>query len=313
MTNAAATTPAKPNATFFLNHKADRRTVAYMVIITALLVVNWLQPSYNWALSLVQCAMAIPVAVMAHNHNHLKTFRFKPLNVFMDYWLTCFYGFPVFAWIPTHNQNHHRLTNKPGDYTITYRYSEKNNLATLLSYPTISGWFQQIATRQWLSTMKAKKPRTYWYALSQWAVLIAWVGTALALDWKNALLYVVLPQQISLTVVLIFNYIQHVHADEQSEWNHSRNITGWGLNFYLLNNGLHTAHHVNPMTHWADLPAEHARIEHLIDPRLNEPSFWGYFVKAYILGPFSDRFATHSMRLDRMAREGQAPTSAQTT
>ena len=65
------------------------------------------------------------------------------LNIITDNILTVLYGFPVFAWIPTHNTNHHVHINKDPDYTKTYMISEKNNLLTLMIYPSISGAVQQ--------------------------------------------------------------------------------------------------------------------------------------------------------------------------
>ena len=56
---------------------------------------------YAWSLF-----MAVSVAVIAHNHNHVPIWRSRFLNTLTDYWLTLFYGFPAFGWIPTHNKNH---------------------------------------------------------------------------------------------------------------------------------------------------------------------------------------------------------------
>lgn len=66
------------------------------------------------------------------------------------------------------------------------------------------------------------------------------------IDWKKALLYIVAPQQFAL---LVLNYLQHVHANEESDWDHSRNFVGGLANFLLLNNGFHTVHHEWPGVH----------------------------------------------------------------
>jgi fatty acid desaturase len=136
--------------------------------------------------------------------------------------------------------------------------------------------------------------------------LVSWLVAAFLLDWRKALLYVVLPQQVSLNTVLVFNYIQHVHADEEDEWNHSRNITGWMMNFLMFNNGLHTVHHLKPGLHWSLVPAAHREIESKIDPVLKEPSFLWYFLRAYVLGLFIPAFRTDSMRLRRQRLEAAA-------
>jgi beta-carotene hydroxylase len=288
-----------------LNYKADIRTIVYMLITTALLPINWMLPQVNIPLLIVTCFFAVSVSVIAHNHNHVRTFKSPALNVLMDWWITAFYGFPVFAWVPTHNMNHHRFTNREGDYTITYRVSEKNNIFTLLSYPSISGAFQQIAIKKYVASLWKNNRKRFWLSMAQVAVLVAVYAIAFLLDWKKALLYVVLPHQVALFSVMIFNYVQHVHADEQSEWNHSRNIVGPGLNLMLFNNGFHTVHHLNPGMHWSEAPAEHARVQHLIDPTLNEQSFWGMIFKNYIFAPFVPRYRSVSMRLRRMGRESR--------
>src|SRR6185503_10072124 len=61
------------------------------------------------ALYLAYCS-----GVPAHNHNHCPTFRERWANAAYGCWLSIFYGVPIFAWIPTHNQNHHRYLNGEG-------------------------------------------------------------------------------------------------------------------------------------------------------------------------------------------------------
>jgi beta-carotene hydroxylase len=286
-----------------LRYRADLQTLAYMAITTALLVWQWMLPEFSLVLFLAAGFMAVTVTVIAHNHNHLRMWRSRTANVLTDYWLTLFYGFPAFAWVPTHNMNHHKFTNREGDYTITYRYSERNNLITLLTYPTISGYHQQKPIRAYLRDLWGKNRRRFWFSVSQYGVLALFIGGGLLLDWKKALLYIVVPQQIGLFVVLVFNYLQHVHADEESEFDHSRNFVGRTLNILLLNNGYHTAHHHSPGTHWSRMREAHEAIAHRIDPVLNEKSFWWMLARFFLLAPFVPRMRSRSLRLERMARQ----------
>ena len=138
------------------------------------------------------------------------------------------------------------------------------------------------------------------FCISQFAILAAFLATAFVIDWKKALLYVFIPQQFGIYTVLIFNYLQHVNADEESSINHSRNVVGPLMNLFLFNNGLHTAHHDNPGLHWSKVPAAHAQIVDQIDPRLNVSSFWGMLFQVYILGLFSKRARMPSLRLERI-------------
>jgi beta-carotene hydroxylase len=292
-----------------LRYRSDLQTVAYMITATALIVWQWSLPAFSLPLFLWANFMAVTITVIAHNHNHLRMWKSRTANSVTDYWLTLLYGFPAFAWIPTHNMNHHKFTNRDGDYTITYRHSERNNLVTLLTYPTISGYHQQKPIRAYLRDLWQKNRRRFWHCIAQYAALGLFVGAALLIDWKKALLYIVVPQQFGLFVVLVFNYLQHVHADEESEINHSRNFVGPVLNILLLNNGYHTAHHQSPGTHWSRMREAHAAIADRIDPQLNERSFWWMLLRVFILGPFVPRLRSRSMRLARI--EGQAQAQAQ--
>src|SRR5882672_1628807 len=180
-----------------LTYRADRRTLAYMTITTALIIVQWnlaaIQPIiYLWFLF-----MGVSVAIIAHNHNHLPIWKSRFLNILTDYWLTLFYGFPAFVWIPTHNKNHHFLNNKKGDYTITYRVSEKNNIFTLLSYPSISSYFQQKPIANYLRTLWRNNRPKFYLAASQYIVLGIYYAVAIfVLDWKKAFLFIVIPHQV---------------------------------------------------------------------------------------------------------------------
>lgn len=274
-----------------------------MIVTTALLIVNWNLPEFNVWLFLGSILMATSCFAMAHNHNHIPMWRIDFLNKLTDYWLTLFYGFPVYAWIPTHNMNHHQLNNREGDYTITWRLSERNNLLTMITFPFVSAVYQQKPTSDFLKHYwNVNKPKFFYY-ISQYVVWVLWIAGAFYLDSRKALLYVAIPMIVATQFVLIINYIQHVHTDEESQYNHSRNFTGL-YNKFLLNNGLHTAHHEQMGLHWSQLPEAHAKIAHRIDPQLNEVSLGWYVIRTYILGLFIPKFRSKSMRLERMALAG---------
>lgn len=252
-----------------------------------------------WLLYALQLLMAVSVAVMTHNHQHLSMWRSKFMNFLTDNWLTVFYGFPIFAWIPTHNINHHVQINKDEDYTKTYRYSEKNNLLTLLIYPSVSGYYQQPAIGTYLRTLWSENRKKFYSTGFQMLSLAVWIGVSLLVDWQKALIFVVIPGQVSVYTVHVFNYLQHVHADEESKFNSSRNFTGGLLNFILINNGFHTAHHIATGLHWSELPAKHRELLPKIDASLNENDFGWFMLRNYILGIFMPSFRTKSMRLER--------------
>jgi beta-carotene hydroxylase len=285
-----------------LKNNADIKSLIYILITTALFITQWMFIGVNSFIYTWYLFMSVAVSVMTHNHNHLPMWQSKTLNTFTDWWLTVFYGFPIFAWIPTHNKNHHRFNNREGDDSITYRVSERNNFLTLISYPTISGYYQQKAIFGYLKDLKANNKEKYLLCISQYAILFLWIAAAFLISWQKAFLFVIIPQQVSLFSVLIFNYVQHVHANEESAWDHSRNFIGF-LNFMLFNNGYHTIHHHKAGLHWSNVPKAHKEIENNIKPILLERSFWWYIVRSYFLAIFIPKFRTNSMRLERMREE----------
>jgi len=291
-----------------LKNKNDIRSVVFMIITTALFISLWtkgnVMPNWLFAIAYIWFLFfSVIVAVITHNHNHVAIWKNRFMNIFQENWLTVFYGFPIFAWIPTHNTNHHTHTNTEEDYTKTYRFTEKNNLFTVLTYPSISGYYQQGVVFSYYKKMYSTSRKKFWFHTLQIVSLVVWVAAFLFLDWKKAIVYVILPQQLSLFSVLLFNYLQHVHADEEHKYNNSRNFMGKFLNYFLLNNGIHLAHHMYPSQHWSDLPATHKSVEDKINPVLNEKSYWGYLFRVYIASIFIPSLRSKSLRLERIQNE----------
>jgi beta-carotene hydroxylase len=287
-----------------LRYRADWRSVAYIAATTALFCSLWLQ-GFHWLSYLAFLFFSVSVAVMTHNHMHINLWTWKPLNLLTDWWLTVFYGVPIFTWMPTHNMNHHRFTNKEGDSSVTYRHTEENHLVSLLSYPSVSGFHQMTqSVFPYMAKLRQNDRRQFFENWFQVVVLVVWTLAFLVLDWQRAILYVIIPQQVSAFTVFVFNYVQHVHTDEESAYNHSRNFMG--VNLFLFNNGYHTAHHERANVHWSELPAEHAKIAHLIDPALIERSFWWFIVRTYVLSAFVPKFRSFNMRAARMAAQETA-------
>lgn len=291
-----------------LKYKSDVKSVFYMLLIMLCFIALWNYGVKLWhesrtvsiTIYVIYLYLSIAVSVIIHNHTHLQMWQNKLLNKITDCWLTIFYGFPVFVWFPTHHKNHHVYVNKRNDVTRTYMSSEKNHLLTLLTYPTLSGGAQQLPIFSFVKTAYSKDPGKFRYYILQIIILITWILSFLILDWQKALILVVIPQQVSLNTVLIFNYLQHVHADEESTYNSSRNFTNTVSNFMLFNNGFHTIHHLRPALHWSTLPAEHDKIKHLILDELNQNTILGFIIKTYLIGLFHSGSRTKSLRLARI-------------
>ena len=62
--------------------------------------------------------------------------------------------------------------------------------------------------------------------------------------------------------ITMINFVQHDGCEVDPSHrgvNFARNFTGSWFNFFTLNNGYHTIHHLKPGLHWSVLPAHHAR------------------------------------------------------
>lgn len=278
-----------------LRFAADIRTLIWALILTPFTVaLQFARPELAPYVFWISCYFALTCGVIAHNHNHCPTFESKRANVWFGNWLSIFYGYPTFAWIPTHNLNHHKFVNRAGDATITWRFTNKHNVLVAATYFFVSSYYQAEPINAFIRKAKTSNPALYRRILGQYAL---WIGSHVALlslaialhGWKTGLfvwtLACLVPAVFALWTIMLFNYEQHVHTDPFSKHNHSRSWSGRAVNFFLFNNGLHAAHHENAGTHWSKLWEVHRELAPKIDPRLIEGSMWWYFFRQYALAP----------------------------
>lgn len=285
-----------------LRNWTDYRSVLWVAMAAALVPLQYAWPQTIPYVLPFSCYLAIACGTIAHNHNHHATFTGRRANNLFGHALTIFYGYPTMMWIPTHNLNHHRFVNRPGDATITWRYTNRHNLFVAATYFFVSSYFQKGPINRYIEKAKTGNRRLYGRIMFQYAFwatfFLGMLALSVALHYHQRMgLYVwffslALPAFCSVTVIMFFNYIQHVHTDGWSENDHSRNFTSRLFNFCFFNNGYHTAHHAQPGLHWSALPAAHAAMAHTIDPRLSESSLAWYLTRQYLLAPFFPRLGT---------------------
>lgn len=274
-----------------LRHAADIKTLAYLALIGVVLTTLWnygfdsdgqINIALCTSLLPLLCLLSIADAVICHNHNHSPIFRSRWANLAIGSVISLFYGFPSFAWIPTHNKNHHVFNNRPGDHSITTRPNRRVGLLGALLYPTVTSVTQTRLIAPFLRRCWQGNRPLFWRAMVEYGVFLAFMITLFVLDWRKALLFSVLPQQIALFFIQHFNYLQHIETDSYSGHGHSRNFTGSWLNFLLFNNGYHTIHHLKPGLHWSQTPSGHAKIATEIPTRLLVDNLGLYWLKRFI-------------------------------
>jgi beta-carotene hydroxylase len=230
--------------------------------------------------------------VLTHNHNHCPTFMGRRSNVAYGAWLSLFYGFPIFSWIPTHNQNHHRYTDGEGDETRTTRHTRKNTLFAALTYPIASARWQLPSVlgyaREAFTRHPARRRRILLEVLALAGGHAALFALAVGLHGLpvGSFVYLAtlgLPALLATYFMMFTNYMQHIDCDPNSKDDHSRNFTSPCWNWFVFENGLHTVHHEHPGVHWSRLRALHEARAHRIDPRLNVGSIFEYLVRQYLI------------------------------
>lgn len=271
----------------------DYRTLLWVTAMPVIAILQYRNPALLPYLCPLSFYLAMAAGTIAHNHNHYPTFANKKMSAAFAAIVSVFYGYPTFAWVPTHNLNHHKHVNKPGDATITWRHTTKHTALVAFTYFFVSTRYQSGPIGEYIKKAKRDNPRLFRTIVTQYVV---WLSAAalflsLAIAWNGVrqglwlfLWITVLPSFFGTWTMMFFNYLQHVHCDPWSKHNHSRNITGRVFNFLVFNNGFHTVHHENAGAHWTTLPAAHAKIAHEIDPSLNVWSFWRLVLGQYVFG-----------------------------
>lgn len=285
-------------------HAADYRTLFWVLLPPVFIALQYARPDWVPYLFWISAYLALACGVIAHNHNHCPTFSSKLMNEAFGNWISIFYGYPTFAWIPTHNLNHHKFVNRAGDATITWRYTNRHNALVAATYFFVSSYYQSDPIKAFIKKAREKNPKLHRRVMLQYGIWagahVALLSLAIGLHGVKTGLYVwglscLVPALFALWTIMLFNYEQHVHADPWSKHDHSRSFDGWWLNFLLFNNGYHTAHHENPGTHWSKLREVHESIAKEIDPRLIERNMWWYFFRQYALAPLFPKLGSQQV------------------
>jgi beta-carotene hydroxylase len=228
--------------------------------------------------------------VLSHNHNHCPTFRSRAMNAVYAGWLSAFYGFPIFAWVPTHNQNHHRYLNGKGDATRTGLVGT-DTFPHALIYGLRAGIWQTPFIGQYLASLALKRSRALIRPVVEVVVMLGTHAGFLSLllarlpvPYALACYVTTLggPALVGPFLLQLTNYWQHVGCEPTSPDGHSRNFVSPFFNYLFFNNGYHTVHHEHPGTHWSRYPALHAARQAKIPSDLLQRTpfefvYWRYF------------------------------------
>jgi len=266
-----------------LRFGADWRTLAFLALLYTLVVAQWLGWARHPGLWAATAVLAFIACIVKHNHVHCRTFRAARWNVAFDHVLGLATGHPTSAIITPHNVRHHAHNQTGLDWVRCSLARFRWNWLNLLTFAFVSVWTMRREKPSDLARWRRRRPGLYRRAIAERCVLYGVVLALGWLDWAATLAYLVGPWLAAQWALVTINLLQHQGCDPASEVDHSRNVTGGVINWFVLNNGFHTAHHLRPALHWSRLPAlHHLRVASRIRPGLTERSLlvavWRQFV-----------------------------------
>ncbi|HKY39533.1 MAG TPA: fatty acid desaturase [Polyangiaceae bacterium] len=269
----------------------DRRTLVWAGVLFPLgpALALWEPQLLPWLAPLLLYCSYLS-GVLSHNHNHCPVFVSRRLNLLYGAWLSFFYGFPSFAWIPSHNRNHHRFLNGHHDVSSTSRALRPDSVLAALTYPLVCSRYQLPLVieyaKQALSHRSAQAQRVMLEVL---ALLgghagLLWLALQLHGASRGALAYgfgAGLPALLGNYWMMLTNYLQHVDCDPSSASAHSRNFVNPFWNWFVFDNGYHSVHHEQPGLHWSRYRALHHASVGRLEPSLDQDFIIAYAMRRY--------------------------------
>jgi fatty acid desaturase len=273
-----------------LRHAADRRTLLFAALHFALIAgaVAWYARDPGWhvaavAIAVLACSGFIQL-IATHNAMHAPMWRQRRHNRIWQCVLSMGIGYPVSVFVPVHNLSHHIGLQTPRDILRTTEVRHRWNLANLVHHMAMGTVHLHLLHVAYLGAMRRSRPK--WFAqvcLEAVAVAAYLTAISLAIGPLAMLGIVFVSAVIGQWLLVGFGYVQHDGCDPESDYNHSRNFISPVFNWFILDNGFHTAHHNKPGVHWSRGKAAHAAdvVKHM-DPRLDERSLARYLWRTFV-------------------------------
>lgn len=270
-----------------LRYTADLRTLFFVSLYYATVVLSWIYWPEDWFLRIglitLNCVLSFICAIITHNTIHAPIFKKKGLNKLFQVILSFTYGHSVSAYVPGHNFSHHRYTQTTKDRIRTDKLRFKWNFLNQALFFFRHAPMIMADENKFARKMLKEKPRWFWQYVFEMSFVFGIKFGLLILDWQRALMILFIPHVYAAWGIVGTNFWQHDGCDENHKYNHSRNFTNPILNFLALNNGYHGAHHEKPNLHWSLLPAYHE--EHIaphLHPNLNQKWLITYLWKTCV-------------------------------
>lgn len=280
-------------------HVSDMRPITFMILWyislhMQLIYRNISIETYKWTilLHLLNSLHCFQGCVMTHNAMHVNVFDSTIFNRIYRILLSIWQGGPVSTYESGHNKKHHIYLETNRDPTrctkVQYDWDIVNILLFFVStVPEIVENDNKYIHKAYLES----NWKFLSYFLIEFITHICFTGTCTYVygTYKTLIVYT-LPTLGGKIMIITLNFLQHDGCDIKHKYNHSRNFTGYILNFLCCNNGFHTVHHNNPRLHWRYAKKEHSKIAHNINKELCYNNIVCYIIERMVSRKRTFRF-----------------------
>ena len=263
----------------------------------------------------VLAASAFVQLISTHNAMHSPLFHERRLNRAWQWVLSISIGYPVSIYVPVHNLSHHLGLQTPRDVLRTTEVRHRCNLLNLLHHIG-DGHCAPARVAHRLPCTRTQDATEMVRAGRLGGSSGGGVFTAIALvigPLAPMIALVLLPAVIGQWLMVGFGYVQHDGCDPESAYDHSRNFRSPIFNWFICDNGYHTAHHNRPGLHWSLARAAHvADVVPHMHPALDERSLGRYLWRTFMWPGRRVRYDGKAVELpaERTRRQLWTPASA---
>ncbi|MDA0789888.1 MAG: fatty acid desaturase [Proteobacteria bacterium] len=204
-----------------------------------------------------------------HHHQHIPTYRFKPLNRLLELSYAFHTGVTTHLWLLHHVLGHHH------HYLDQSRDESRWKRADGSTMGALEYTLDVAATAYYRGYQVGRKhPRLYRTHLICTLVTLLLLGILTWYQPVQALFVFILPMITGLLITAWATYDHHAGLDTADDFEASYNNLNPLFNLLTGNLGYHTAHHYKQGVHWSQLPELHEEIKDRIPQILFRESLW---------------------------------------
>lgn len=247
-------------------YSADRLPVFIILSLSLLDFFLYFTVESVWVLLAYWLLMIFPkgkICAFNHHHQHILTFKKKPLNRVLEFFYALHTGVTTNLWVLHHVLGHHH--NYLDQTLDESRWKRKDGSQMGEIEYTLS-----VASTAYFRGYQVGKrhPKVQRDFLIYGAITFAIVAALVAFKPLQGFFLFVLPMVCGLTLTAWATYEHHAGLDTDDEFAASYNNVHSLYNLFTGNLGYHTAHHYKQGVHWSKLPELHHEIKDNIPPEL---------------------------------------------